>query len=87
MIFRPFNPATLTELAAIQAEIDRIAVEPTGSFGLEYPAGISAADYDPFTTSETPLELKSKSDRLDRLENDRQAIHQADYDLSQQHRG
>jgi len=63
MIFRPFNAATLAELAAIQAEIDALS------------------------GSRSPAVRKLNDQTIRELENDRDAIHQADYDLSQQHRG
>lgn len=58
MTFRPFNPETLAELAAIQERIDF------------------------FKTQSGPHD----QEMVHKLERDREAIYQADYDLSRQHR-
>ncbi len=59
MTFRPFNSETLAEMAAIQAEIVRLSVDPDKVFA---------------------------EGQIARLERERDAIYQADYDLSRQHR-
>lgn len=72
MTFRPFNPETLAELAAIQAEIDKLREGGGDVSCMNGLCDCMAGD--------------CKFRRETALRRDLEAIYQADYDLSRQHR-
>lgn len=76
MTFRPFNAETLAELATIQAKIDALQC---GCDPEVYCACLSGS----CRCMPGQCNCRARSDAI----REREAIYQADYDLSRQHRG
>lgn len=89
MTFRPFNPETFDELQAIQAELDAMKLDDVlreqQRCMLDWVSSNPNAEW-PESIHSIFRSFNTKLARRNELERDRDAIYQADYDLSRQHR-